>query len=255
MRPSGLALMLALILATARPSLASLPPQTQEVIARYLAELNRVESVRGRTSIEPLFALTDTLQEYLFYGELLENRNWSQKEHPPTMEDLSESEYAELSKQLRGILLNRDEVVIAEPDSSTFLPLARRKGLKPDRDFMDVYFMTRPCAWPAYVVQETDYSGCDDYGTGKIVTLYGEWRRYRSAHPKNYVSAATQQLEEIQNSLADPGSPCGGPDSVTRELQQFLSRFPNDPITPKVRDVLNAIQQGRSNIRFPRGSN
>ena len=131
MRPSGLALMLALILATARPSLASLPPQTQEVIARYLAELNRVESVRGRTSIEPLFALTDTLQEYLFYGELLENRNWSQKEHPPTMEDLSESEYAELSKQLRGILLNRDEVVIAEPDSSTFLPLARRKGLKP----------------------------------------------------------------------------------------------------------------------------
>src|SRR5437867_2760664 len=189
MRPSGLALMLALILATARPSLASLPPQTQEVIARYLAELNR------------------------------------------------------------------DEVVIAEPDSSTFLPLARRKGLKPDRDFMDVYFMTRPCAWPAYVVQETDYSGCDDYGTGKIVTLYGEWRRYRSAHPKNYVSAATQQLEEIQNSLADPGSPCGGPDSVTRELQQFLSRFPNDPITPKVRDVLNAIQQGRSNIRFPRGSN
>src|SRR5438093_13536843 len=98
MRPSGLALMLALILATARPPLASLPPQTQEVIARYLAELNRVEGVRGRTSIEPLFALTDTLQQYPFYGELFESRNWSQKAHPPSMDDLRETEHADLTK-------------------------------------------------------------------------------------------------------------------------------------------------------------
>jgi hypothetical protein len=167
-----------------------------------------------------------------------------------SIENISESDYADLCERLRGIMLNRDEVLIAQPDSGTFLPLAREKGLRPDRDFMDVYYQTVPSVWPAYIEQQTDYSGCGVYGTGTLVGLYGEWRRYRSEHPENYTRAATEQMGEIQNRLEAPNCACEGGDSVTRELQLFLSRFPSDPIAPKVREVLNAIKEGRSKIRF-----
>jgi hypothetical protein len=242
-RTIGLVWALVLMLVGARPATASLPPQTEQAITQYLVELKRIEGAAGRTSLEHLFALTDTLREYLMYGELL--GRWDGSHNVPTMEDITEGEYARLCDRLRGVLLNREEVVIVEADSAAFLPLARQKGLEPDRAFMDVYFRTVPVAWPSYIVQETDFSGCAEYGTGKLVALYGAWKEYRRKHPKNYARAATLQLEEIQGYLADVGNPCGGADLVERELQLFLNRFPKESIAPKVRDELSAIRAGR----------
>lgn len=235
-----------------RPAAAvDLPPQTEAAITRYLTELSRVENAPERTSMEALFEMTDSLNQYLCNGELYSRTSYGQTRPLPTIEDLSDADYDSLCTRLRGMALNRSETVFAEADSATFLPLARAKGLPADRGFMVSYFATRPMAWPAYVVQETDFSGCNDYGSGAMVDIYARWRRFRAEHAGSYERASLEQWQELRRLFRDPGNPCGGPGSVLRELALFLDRFADEDIAPEIRDSMTAIREGRSAIRFP----
>lgn len=240
-------------LALPAPTLAhaSLPPRTEQAVVRYLTELKRIETSSNRISIERLFTAVDTLQEYLCYGLPIAEWTSASAPRPSTIEDLPDDEYEALNLRLRGLLLNRAEVVLAAPDSEVFLPLARTKGLEADRAFMEMYFKTVPIAgWPAYVEQQTDYSGCDSYGTGVLVSLYEGWRQFQTHYPERYRTQAEERLEHIRDSLARVNCACGGPDTVVRELELFLGRFPRDDMAAKVREELNEIKEGRSKIRF-----
>lgn len=239
-----------LFLVSASPSLANLPPRTERIVVRYIAELQRVEASPVRTSMEDLFALTDTLRDYLVLGYSRSEVGSSMESSPMTIEDLSDQDYEALSRRLRGMLLNRLEVIVAERDSTLFLPLARSKGVDPDRAFMEIYFKTIPEVWPAYIDQQTDYSGCYVYGTGAMVSLYEGWRQFRTKYPSNYVQWAEEQLDDIRGLFTDVRCACEGQDTVVLELQRFLNRFPRDEIAGKVRDQLKSIQEGRTKIRF-----
>jgi hypothetical protein len=236
-RKLSLLLLLPFWLGASPPPSDTLPPQTEAAIARYRAELDRVQTARGRTSMEHLFALTDTLHDYLIYAGPIVSWN-GRHEGLVNMESISEAEYERLSERLPGILLNREEVVIIEADSSVFLPLARAKGLEADRDFMRVYFRTYPDAWPVYIRQETDFSGCMEYGSGLLVELYGEWRGFLARHTGRYVGEAAEQMREFERAFLEPGGACGSRETVRREIRLFLSRFPEDPNASRAREAL-----------------
>ena len=205
-RNRSLLLLLPFWLGASPPPSDTLPPQTEAAIARYRAELDRVQTARGRTSMEHLFALTDTLHDYLIYAGPIVSWN-GRHEGLVNMESISEAEYERLSERLPGILLNREEVVIIEADSSVFLPLARAKGLEADRDFMRV---------------------------DRRRTSAG----FLARHTGRYVGEATEQMREFERAFLEPGGACGSRETVRREIRLFLSRFPEDPIASRAREAL-----------------
>jgi hypothetical protein len=222
---------------------AALPPSAWTAANAYAAELERVEKAKSRVSMESLFLLAVALER-----ELLTPPGAGT---PSPMEELSDPEYAALRSRLRGILLNRDEVLFARPDLRFFVELGERKGSPEDRLFFHLYRMTYPESFaPAYSRQQTDYGGCTDYGSGKLTRLYGEWQKYGTRHPKRYESVVQDETNRIVGELVQGTCACGNERSVESEFRYFLRRHPGSPIVPKVRARLDQLKHGTAKIRF-----
>jgi len=212
-------------------------------IDQYEAELARIESGRGRTSLEHLFLLAYSLERTL----TMPVRSGGAS----PLEELSAEEYQELAHRLRGISMNRDEVVFVDPDPAFFRQLGEKKGRTDDRLLMRLYSRTYDgSTWPVYIQQQTDYSGCTEFGPGKLTKLYGEWSHYRTMHGNRYKPVVAAELGRIQDELLRGTCACGDQDSVVNELRYFLRRHPGSPIARDVRARLEGLLHGKTNIRF-----
>jgi hypothetical protein len=225
------------------PAWAALPPSAWTAANAYAGELERVEGAKSRVSMEGLFLLAVALEHELVTP--------SGAGAPSPMEELSDPEYAALRSHLRGILLNRDEVLFARPDLRFFVELGERKGNPEDRLFFHLYRMTYPESFaPAYARQQTDYSACTDYGSGKLTRLYGEWQKYGIRHPKRYEGVVQEETNRIVRELVQGTCACGAERSVESEFRYFLARHPGSPVVPKVRARLDQLKHGTAKIRF-----
>ncbi len=79
-----------------------------DLAAVYEKTLVAVES--GSASVEELFRQSRVVRDAVGASE--------------SFETLSPSEFAELDRRLRGMILNREEVILAEPEPEFFLDLA-----------------------------------------------------------------------------------------------------------------------------------
>jgi hypothetical protein len=228
---------------TPPPARAALPQNAWAAINAYAGELERVEKAKSRVSMERLFLLAVALERELITP--------TRAGVPAPMEGLSEQQYSSLQSRLRGILLNRDEVLLARPDLRFFIQLGERKGTPEDRLFFHLYRMTYPGSIaPAYTRQQTDYSGCTDYGSGKLTRLYGEWRKYGTRHPNRYESVVQEERSRIVRELVQGTCACGDQRSAESEFRYFLRRHPGSPIVPKIRARLDQLKHGTTKIRF-----
>jgi hypothetical protein len=243
MRPPA-ALIVAVLLAGAfRPAEAALPQNAWAAVNAYAGELERVERARSRVSMERLFLLATALKRELIAPVRAGG--------PSPLEELSDREFAALQLRLRGIMMNRDEIVFVVPDLKFFSALGERKGAPDDRLFFHLYRMTYPgSVVPSYHRQQTDYSGCTDFGTGRLTRLYGDWRRYGSRHPKRYERIVQEEVDQIARELTAGACACGSQRSVESEFRYFLRRHPGSPIVPQVRARLNRLRHGTAKIRF-----
>jgi hypothetical protein len=150
-----------------------------------------------------------------------------------------------------GIILNREEVLVAEPDPKFFLSLARHRGGPVDVSFFQNYAATRPDgAWKSYRDQQTDVTGCTNFANGELVKRYGGWHAFQSAHPRAYSSAVRKELAAIETEVSESTCACGARSGVLRELERFVQAFPNTAVTAKVRSRVRAIRASKSSIRF-----
>lgn len=167
------------------------------------------------------------------------------------IEGLTDSEYEQLMRDLPGIILNRDEVVLADPDPTFFLDLARKRGDAADVAFFENYKATFPVSvWPVWVDQQTDVTGCIDYAGGQLVQRYAGWRKFRAANPGRYKAAVTQRLREIEEAAADATCACGTKESARTELERFVKAFPDSLVTPRIRRRIEALRSGASLMQF-----
>lgn len=225
------------------PAGAALPQSAWTAANAYAGELERVERAKSRVSMESLFLLAMDLERELITP--------SAPGAPSPMEELSDPEYASLQSRLRGIRLNRDELLFARPDLRFFVELGERKGNPEDRLFFHLYRMTYPESFaPAYARQQTDYSACTDYGSGKLTRLYGEWQKYGTRHPARYESVVQEETNRIVRELVQGTCACGTERSVEAEFRYFLARHPGSPIVPKIRARLDQLKHRTANIRF-----
>jgi hypothetical protein len=219
-----------------------LSPSQRDAVDEYRMALTAVESRATGATIEDIFGkarvVGDALQEPVGDGR-------------STLESLTPQAFEELQKTLRGLIVNRDEVILVRPDADFFVALAAKYGTAEDRRFFAAYKTTYPdSVWPVYVQQQTDYSGCTAFGDGKLVAMYRLWSRFHRDVPGNYSDDAHAEWRRVGSELTTSTCACGDRSSVERELQQFLDAFPGAPGTSTIASRLRELKEGRSAIRL-----
>jgi hypothetical protein len=236
--PAFLVLSAALLVPARRNEAAS---RGAAELAAYHAALQRVESRIKGSSVEAVFDAAFAVKEALLRNE----------GNLAVIERLSERELEQLTRSTRGIILNRDEVLLAEPDAVFFLALARKYGRAVDVAFFKQYAATFPeGVWPSYVEQQTDVTGCTLFGAGELVSRYAGWRRFQMRHPRNYRRGTAERIGDLEEHLTESTCACGSREDVLRDIEEFVKRFPGTRVAKKIRSRLKALRDGQSDIRF-----
>lgn len=229
-----------LLLALWAPEQVELGPAARRAVDAYVASLEALERHEPGVTLERVF------------NDALALRVLALPSHGTGgLEDISEAAFTTLVRQLRGILLSRDEFVYAEADVDFFAALARRFGGPSDEAFFAEYRRMFPASfWPSYVRQQTDESGCVEFGLGEIVARYRGWQDFAGRFPDAYKTRLSELTADLESELTETTCACGDADSVLRELRDFQRAFPDSRIAPLVQKRIDAIEQHSSNMRF-----
>ena len=208
-------------------------------IQAYQSAIKSAET--GRGAIEAAYSALASVRE-----TLMRVRNG----RDTVLEGMSDEEFTRLQRELPGVLVNREEIVFIKPDVDYFSKLAAARGDAADRAFFSALKQTYPdSVWPAYVEQQTDYSGCTRFGSRSLVQTYRTWSEFQRAYPNRYAAAAAEQAAAVLNELTQSTCACGETPGVQQELEEFLRNFPASAARVKVEERLQALRNGRSDIR------
>ncbi|HXH94655.1 MAG TPA: hypothetical protein VNN25_23975 [Thermoanaerobaculia bacterium] len=231
-----LAILLTFLLARAKVAELTAPE-----IQAYGEALSALESRKPGATVGKLFDAALAVRSSL----LREAGNES------LIEGLSDVAFKSLTHRLPGIILNREEVLLAEPDPKFFLSLARRRGSAADVEFFQNYAATRPDGvWKSYTDQQTDVTGCTNFANGELVKRYGGWLAFQSTYPHAYSSVVREELAAIESEVSESTCACSTRTEVLRELERFARMFPEAAVTARVRNRIRAIRALSSSIRF-----
>src|SRR5213594_2134527 len=198
--------------------LTQLSSSDRVAVDRYRSAIQSAESAASRLAIESAFSAARALREALI----------------PKLESLGDEEFKNL-QQLRGLLINREEVVFIKPDVDYFTKLAAARGDEADRAFFAALKATYPeSVWPTYVEQQTDYAGCTRFGSMSLVETYRVWSEFQRKYPDRYPAAANQEASAVLGELSGSTCACGDAAAIERELEQFLRAFPASSARAKV---------------------
>jgi len=223
------------------PAMANLPPGPQKAADLYLQELARVQTSKGRVSMEPLFARADSLDEEFFPPEEDYSPQGNADYLKRSVEGLSDAEVDSLNTQLRGVEVIVGDYVFTYIDAKFFLALAESHGLPPDVAFLRAYAGR---GLGSELIQD-----CVHFGKDLIVNQYAAWVDFQARYPNSYSRFAGEETQNVKEQLMGTCA-CDDSSSVTSELDHFLLRFPRDPIAADVRTRLASIRQGSSDVTF-----
>jgi hypothetical protein len=222
-------------------ALAQLSPTDQTAVEAYRSAIRSVESGRSARGIESALSTLTSMRE-----ALMQVRNGR-----TVLESLPDEEFGRLRRELPGAIINREEVVIVEPDPDYFKTLAGARGDEADRAFWSALKATHPeSVWPIYVEQQTDYSGCTRFGSLSLVETYRAWFDFQRRFRGRYAAGAKRELDAVTEDLTESTCACGDWASVDQELQRFLRDFPTSSARAKIDQRLQALRAGRSDIRI-----
>ena len=152
--------------------------------------------------------------------------------------------------QLEGLAISWEEAIFAKPRPDFFLTLAKSRGRPVDRTFFELLVATRPDgAWPAYLEQQTDVTGCVRFDLPELPSLYARWLAFRDRHPKAYRDEADREVRELDGWLKGDCS-CGGRETVIQGLEAILRAVPRAPRSTEISERLEAIRRGTAEFRF-----
>jgi hypothetical protein len=200
----------------------------------YNRELSRIETSGKVASLE----------------KLLQQGNKLAAELKPVIEQLSDEDYAAVENNMKGYVVNREEVILVEPDTRFFSKLAGKIGTAQDRLYFDFMLKVMPEGyWPAYIMRQTDVGGCIDFGSGSLSKLYKEGTGIAPKLAGYYQQQIVGTIEDIADQLTAGTCACGKIASVKKEFQTFVNMNPKAPIADRVRARMEAIQRGGRVIR------
>lgn len=183
--------------------------------------------------------------------ELLQQGNAIATDLHRVIEQLSKEDYDYVVKNMKGFIVNREEVLIAEPDFVFFSKLAHKVGTEQDRLYFDFALKVIPEGYvPAYLIRQTDLGGCTNYGDGTLSRLYREGTLLSPKVGDYYRKQLDKMINEMSRHFTSGSCACGDVQSVITEFEKFIETNPNAVTVDKVKERLRSIKQGNSNIRF-----
>ena len=220
---------------------AQLSASQREAVDAYRVGLAALEARKAGVTLEDVFDRARAASHALIESA----------DNPSAFEGLTPDAFAQLQRDLRGLVVNREETLIVQPDADFFVSLAERVGTPTDRRFFSAYKSTyADSVWPMYIEQQTDYSGCTVFGSGKLVEAWRLWSEVERELPGRYHDYAHAEWLKVSHELATSTCACGDRSSVERELRQFLDAFPDAPDRSVIASRLRELKEGRSNIRL-----
>jgi hypothetical protein len=220
--------------------LAQLSTSDQAAVDFYRSAITSAESGGSSRGIEAAFSALVSMRDALMQVRSGQN----------VLESLPDEEFRRLGRDLRGAILNRDEVVFVEPNPDYFTTLAAARGDGADRAFFSAFKATYPeSVWPLYVEQQTDYGGCTRFGSMTLVGTYRTWFDFQRTFRGRYAAGAQKETDAVIEHLTTSTCACGDLASVERELQRFRRSFPTSPARAKIDQRLQALRARRSEIR------
>lgn len=172
-------------------------------------------------------------------------------------DDLDEKTFDALGSQMPGYLLIRNDILVVAPNPEFFQSIAKQKGRPVDIAFFDLMKQTLNGYWPSTMEQLDHLSGCSRFGTGELVRLYGGWKSFIRQYPGAYQKALQDPnmllLHDIEDQLRNSDAACEGPESVTKEFEQFVQTYPKSELTPQLKKRIEALKQGSADMSFKQG--
>lgn len=169
----------------------------------------------------------------------------------PALESLSPVDFDSIVKKMRGYVINRDEVIFVLPDFKFFGELSKKQGTDADVAFFAFMSDLRPAnVWPAFIEQQTDYSGCTDFGKGLLTNLYRKAVNFSDKNQTAYKIDIDEVIREIKAELTESTCACGDMDSAIKEFNLFISTFPAADVTPMIKKRILDIKSNKSFMRF-----
>lgn len=159
--------------------------------------------------------------------------------------------FEKIKTMLIGFWVNRDEVIFTEPNPAFFVKLAKDKGTNVDRAFFDNLQKTYPeGVFPVYKTQYSDFSGCTVFDGETISKIYGMWVKFQKDYPGRYQTRVRGQLKKIEDNIMS-NCICGDDENAYwNELQNFVKKYPDSPITKNVSSRAEKTDKNTSYIRF-----
>jgi len=225
----------------ASTALAQLAKTAQTAVDAYRTSIASAASARAPRAIENAFSALGTMREALM--QVGAGRGMT------PLESLSEGEF-QILRKLPGAIINRDETVFVEPDPDYFVKLAAARGEPADRAFFSALKTTRSrSGWPVYIEQQTDYSGCIRFGSMSLVETYRAWSGFQRRFGGRYAAGVRKEIDDVLQGLTTATCACRDVASAEMELRRFQRDFPASPARAAIDRRLQAIREGRSDIR------
>jgi hypothetical protein len=219
---------------------AQMPASGQAAIGAYQTAITSAETGLKARAVEAAFTALAAVREALMGPAATRGT---------VLESLSDDTFRRVAA-LPGAIVNREEVLLVEPDPTYYLKLAARRGDAGDRAFFAALKATYPdSVWPVYVDRQTDLGGCTRFGSGALVDTYRRWSAFQRAFPARYVAAARKEIDDVSTQLTESNCACGDAASVQDELQRFLAAFRTSRIGATVDRRLQDVRAGRPAVR------
>ena len=204
-------------------------------VRQYGEKIDRIEKSAGKVSLQEI------VQEGTSMADKLR----------PVIEELSESDYDFVLKNMKGFAIGRQEAVFIEPDTVFFSSLAKKVGIEDDRLYFHFLNEVMPDgSWPVYVEQQTDVGGCTKYGEGYLSNLYKKGNALLPKVTGYYSKGVKRIVRHLSDKLVSGTCACGDRQSVIKELRLFLELNKESDIVAKVKKRLEVVQKDRSTMEF-----
>jgi len=213
-------------------------------VRTYSDSMAQLERGQGEITVGDIYATG------LALGEKLQEFNGVGK--PIPLEALSGEDYAFVQQHMKGFFVFREEIVGVKPNMAFFKELAARKGSQEDVDFFDLMAeVYGDGIWPAFVEQQTDYSGCGSYGDGARTRIYLHAAKLKTPVNEAYKKEIDGMIKGLKESfIADGTCVCGGADAVIKELSLFIEKAPDADFIEEVKQLLSKVKAGKSRMGF-----
>jgi hypothetical protein len=226
-------------------SVAQSSPAVPENIRQYAVDIQTIINSSNVASLEKVFEKGLLAAKILTDGGNL----------PSILERADETTLQEIQRLMVGFWVNREEVIVVEPKPDFFVKLAHEKGSATDKTFFDTLNKTYPQGWfPSYIKQLTDFGGCSVFDGKTLSKIYGEWIDFKRNYPERYEAKTATELKQIESVLTT-NCVCGDEDGYQRELKFFMETYPDSSVASSANDLLKAVNDHTSTVRFHCTSN